>query len=171
MKKTALLYMVVFLCGVLTGWWLFNKDVRLIVSPDDPSLFLKAIHSAKREILVSVYVITNDEIVQALKQARERGVRVIVLVDGDLGANAKAVKELRSAGCTVKCIGKAFKHFHAKYMVIDNEVVIVGSHNLTYSAMAFNREVSLFVDNHLLASQLRALFFSDYRKAYICFTR
>ncbi|MBU4260314.1 MAG: helix-hairpin-helix domain-containing protein [Proteobacteria bacterium] len=45
---------------------------------------------------------------------------------------------------------------HAKIVVIDRRYSFIGSHNLTHSALAYNHEASLLIDNSDLAAQLTA---------------
>ena len=45
---------------------------------------------------------------------------------------------------------------HAKMVVIDRRYSFIGSHNLSHSALAYNHEVSLLIDNSDLAAQLTA---------------
>ena len=169
-KKTIVFIFLSFFLGLFIGKVLFSQTSYLITTPGTArEVILNAIENAKQEILISVYVLTSDDVVDALKRAKERGVKVIVLVDGHIKTNAEAIKILRSDGIVVRCVSKPYKHFHAKFIIVDNRLIIVGSHNLTNSALLFNREVSVVIENKVLSSELRSIFFEDFDKSYVCF--
>ncbi len=171
-RKTVILCVLAFLLGIFLGKTLFSQTSYLITTPGNAKqTILSAIKNANKEILISVYVLTSHDVIDALKKAKERGVKVIVLVDGNVGANAEAVEALRNEGIVVKCVSKPYKHLHAKFIIVDNKLIIVGSHNLTNSALLFNREVSVVIENIILSSQLRSIFFEDFDKGYVCFAK
>lgn len=92
------------------------------------------------------------KMLQALTLAAARGVRVQVLTQHD-GVRA----ELKQR----KIESKALYHeklVHAKMMVIDSKVVIIGSHNYTQSAFARNLEVSVLVESPELGADLQKYF-------------
>lgn len=75
----------------------------------------------------------NQSIVRAIR----RGVSVRAVVNSDSIANV-----LRSVGVNVKkCISKHL--LHSKFLIIDNSVLITGSHNYTQSAFTSNFEFSV----------------------------
>jgi phosphatidylserine/phosphatidylglycerophosphate/cardiolipin synthase-like enzyme len=77
---------------------------------------------------------------QAVVRAVRRGVKVRVIAN-----NAEIVKVLNELGC--KAIKLTSKNLvHAKMMLIDSEIVIVGSHNYTQSAFQMNYELSVILD-------------------------
>ncbi|MEQ8164223.1 MAG: phospholipase D-like domain-containing protein, partial [Smithellaceae bacterium] len=48
------------------------------------------------------------------------------------------------------------KTTHTKLVVIDSRLVLLGSHNLTQSALKYNNEISLLIDRPDLAREARA---------------
>lgn len=78
---------------------------------------------------------------QAIVQSARRGVQIRAVVNSDAVA-----APLRSAGVSVK------KHLsahllHAKIMIIDDQIIITGSHNYTQSAMSANYELSVILED------------------------
>jgi len=98
-------------------------------------------------------------IVNALIQAKKRGVTVTVLLE-ESGYDKNITKEnMRVANKLRKNkIAVTFDSpkttTHTKVIVIDKRYCFVGSHNLTHSALAYNNEFSLLIDNQKLAKQL-----------------
>ena len=89
-----------------------------------------------------------SQINQALVRAARRGVSVQTLLNYD-----EIVPVLRSVGINAKKYN--FKHLlHAKSIVIDREIIVLGSHNLTQNAMCNNVEMSLIIDDTELAGRI-----------------
>lgn len=76
---------------------------------------------------------------QAIVRASQRGVEVRVIT---------AYQDIVDVLLSVKVKAKKYRHrglLHSKLIIIDKEVVIQGSHNLTSSAMRSNVESSMIV--------------------------
>lgn len=99
------------------------------------------------------------ELVSALGEARLRGVVVRVILensgyDEELNkANREAARQLQQEGITASFDSPSVTT-HAKMAVIDQRFCLVGSHNLTQSALVRNREISIMLDNPRLAGEL-----------------
>ncbi len=131
---------------------------------------VRAIGQARKEILVAVYAFTSDEIAWALVKARQRGVKVQVIVDHEFDKQNEASKRsfLERQGLPVRRIsglntGKQQRGsglMHQKFAVIDRSLVLTGSYNWTLSADRFNDEnLLLFHDAGALAEEYRNEFF------------
>ena len=117
------------------------------------SLVAQEITKAKKSIYVQAYGLTSNAIIYQLKAAKDRGVKVFVLLDGgNLSDNDAVYQELRSAGLVVatdKMPGIA----HNKVMIIDKHKVITGSFNFTNAADTRNAENVLLIDDTNVAAQ------------------
>ena len=98
-------------------------------------------------------------LVKELGRAAARKTRIRVILeksdyDDNLNKeNSKVAKKLRKKG--IKVIFDSPKTTtHAKLVVVDRRYCLVGSHNLTHSALAYNHELSLLVDSRDLAEEL-----------------
>jgi phosphatidylserine/phosphatidylglycerophosphate/cardiolipin synthase-like enzyme len=131
---------------------------------------LREIESAKKELLVAVYAFTNDDLANALVQAKKRGVAVQVVVDREFDlANenskgkfleAQKIPLRRMSGVKSKSLEKDAGLMHQKFAVIDRRIVFTGSYNWTRSAELFNDEnLLLFRDAGPLAEEYRSAFF------------
>ncbi|HEY4317643.1 MAG TPA: phospholipase D-like domain-containing protein [Herbaspirillum sp.] len=114
---------------------------------DVEGLIAETLAGAHREILVQAYLLTSKRLVDALRQARRRGVQVSVLLDASqVAALAVARKQemaLRASGIAVW--GETgYANAHNKVIVIDagsaDAAVITGSYNFTWSAQHKNAE-------------------------------
>lgn len=76
---------------------------------------------------------------QLVFNSAKRGVRVRAIVNSD-----DACGNLRRGGVAVQR-HRSFHLLHAKLMIIDDEVVITGSHNYTQNALSANYELSVIL--------------------------
>lgn len=120
---------------------------------DIEGMIVEVIASAKKQVLVQAYVLTNRPITKALIAAKKRGVSVMMLVDANqFSKDATArVGDLLLSGIPVWTETK-YHSAHNKVMVIDaslpNATVITGSFNFSWSAQHRNAENVLFVRNN-----------------------
>lgn len=98
-------------------------------------------------------------IAEELIKARKRGVRVRVILENSgydeklNQANNSVAEKLKKNQVTVE-FDSPGRTAHAKIVVIDRRYCLVGSHNLTESALARNHEFSLLIDSRPLAREL-----------------
>ncbi len=153
-----------------------NTVLQIAASgPDSPAStiklsFLKAINIAKTGILLTTpYLIPGGSIMDALKVAVLGGVRVRILVPGISDShlvNAAAWSnygELLKAGVEIYLYQKGF--IHAKTMVIDEAISVVGTANMDHRSFDLNFEVNAIIYAVDFAEQLRKSFLSDLRSA------
>lgn len=139
----------------------------LFVLPDDgASVVLDEFASARRTIDIAVYLLTADEVVDALADAVERGVRVRVLLEpnpyggfGDVEADAA---HLRALGVDVRFSGKDVRFGHIKTFVVDDRVALITSLNLTAAALTDNRELGVVSTEPAVVATAHDLFEADW---------
>jgi cardiolipin synthase len=130
-------------------------------------LYLLAIASAREQIdIQSPYLITDESSQWSLKEARNRGVRIRMLVEGDK-TDAKTVK-YASRGDYEKLLEMGIEiseyqptMMHTKAITIDDLMSIVGSANFDNRSLELNDELNVAVFDPALARRLRADFDKD----------
>ena len=108
------------------------------------SLIAQQISQAKESIFVQAYGLTSDMIINQLKTAHERGVKVKILLDGG------NLSDNQDVGINVyydKMPGIA----HNKVMIIDRKKLITGSFNFTSAADKKNAENVLLIEDTYIA--------------------
>jgi len=153
-----------------------NAYVQIVGSgpdSDQPSVLfsiLQAIYLAKKEILITTpYFIPGDNIIDALRIAATSGLSVKLLVPGKgdsrlVNAAAKAnYSDLLKAGVEIYCYNKGF--VHAKTVVSDGMLSIVGTANMDYRSFELNFEVNALIYDNKFSEQLREVFFTDLKDA------
>lgn len=136
------------------------------VSPSILFTLLKAIDTAKDEILITTpYFIPGESLMDALIIASMSGVSVKLIVpyisDSRI-VNAAAhsyYDDLLKAGVRIFRYKKGF--IHAKSLVIDSKLAIVGTANMDQRSFDLNFEVMALVLDHKVAEDLRAVFYKD----------
>lgn len=128
---------------------------------DIEDVYLKAIRQAQREIIiVNAYFFPGRRFRRALRSAVRRGVRVILLLQGQveyelLNYAAQALYgHLLDAGVEIYEYQNSF--MHAKVAVIDKRWATVGSSNIDPFSLLLAREANVVVDDSLFAEELRA---------------
>jgi phosphatidylserine/phosphatidylglycerophosphate/cardiolipin synthase-like enzyme len=124
------------------------------------------IRGAKRRIICAFYLFKVTEsrrnipaaIAGELVRARQRGVEVTVILEAgrEVGEeNLAAAGILVKGGINVVYLRKRRGVTHVKAAAIDDRYVLIGSHNLSQSALTSNNELSVVLDSPPLAMQVR----------------
>ncbi|AEH06127.1 phospholipase D-like domain-containing protein [Methanothermococcus okinawensis] len=108
---------------------------------------LNLISSAKKEINIIMFSVykckKTEDILYELINARKRGVMVRVILDGEVESNRTIKHLLSSERIPVKLTER--QRTHNKLIIVDNETVVLGSHNWTDKALFENRESSVAI--------------------------
>jgi len=149
-----------------------DKHVQITASGPDSDVptikfaLLQAINLAEKEILITTpYFIPSKSIMDALLISGKSGVHVKLLVPGQSDSklvNAAACSyyaDLLKSGVEIYRYQKGF--VHAKTMVIDNEIAIVGTANMDVRSFDLNFEVNAIVYDEEITNELRTAFYKD----------
>ncbi len=131
-------------------------------------MYLMAITSSERTVdLASAYFVPDDIMVRALVAARERGVRVRVLVPGPhidselVRISSKKVwGDLLAAGVEISIYQPTM--LHTKMLIVDGQMVSVGSTNFDVRSFELNDEASLNLYDEAIAARMAATFERDW---------
>ncbi|WP_194844830.1 phospholipase D-like domain-containing protein [Candidatus Rhabdochlamydia porcellionis] len=107
---------------------------------------LQLINQAQKTIDVAAFTLTHPLICDALISAKNRNVRLHVVLDGysAKGASKKALEQLKAQGISV-CASQGAHLLHHKLCVIDQEILITGSANWTKAAFSKNADILLIL--------------------------
>lgn len=119
-----------------------------IIGRQFPEKVIPLINNAKNSIDIVVfdwrwYPFDPAASVQLFNQAIVRAVRRGVRVRGVVNS-VEILNILNKQGCQIKKLVTT-NLVHAKFMVLDNEIAVIGSHNYTQSAFQMNLEVSVIL--------------------------
>lgn len=134
-------------------------------------MYLMSIAAAKRTIDIEASYFVPDELIsKALIAARQRGVRVRILLPGPhidsetvRIASKREWGELLLAGVEIHLYQPTM--LHVKLLVVDNYLVSVGSTNFDIRSFRLNDEASLNVYHAGFAQEMTAVFEKDLQSA------
>lgn len=106
----------------------------LLIFPEDSAdAIINAIHNAKKSLRVKMFLFTDPALINALIDARKRGVEVRVMLNparrNGEEENIETHKALEAAGIEVRDSNPNFVLTHEKSMVVDDELAFVKSLN------------------------------------------
>lgn len=167
------MFVGVFIFGFFVSW--FVRDYYLI---DIIPLFdnqyapkvISLINNAKKSIHIVMFEMKFYEnnnlakkLLNALIGARYRGVEVKVLIEGgDYWNNLSAIHNKTFEYLSYYNVSVKFdeqgKTTHAKFIVIDSEIIILGSTNWAYYSLSKNHEVNVIIKDPILAWKFEQYF-------------
>lgn len=126
-----------------------------------PACFAELIHSARDELVITTpYFVPDEQLLFALTSAARRGVRTLLVLPKRndswivAGASRSYYKDLIDAGVEIhEFVGGLL---HAKTMVIDRCVCLIGSANLDRRSFELNFENNILFEDATFASRVRA---------------
>ncbi len=140
---------------------------------DVPTLMFSMVQTiglAEKELLITTpYFIPGESIMNALHVAALSGVKIKILVPDKSDSalvNAAARSyygELLTAGVEIYLYKKGF--VHAKTMVSDGQLCIIGTANMDHRSYELNFEVNSMIYDTSTAEQLRDVFYEDIKDA------
>lgn len=162
-KKLLLILLFAFWAGAGQA-----AELRLLSGAELAPALIRSLRGAKQSALLATYVFRlrhrgrTGELARELVRARKRGVKVEVFLEatGKRGdsleeANRQAAAWLKNRGVLVRFDGPK-RRSHAKAASIDSQTCFVGSHNLTESALKYNHELSVQVNDASFCRGLEA---------------
>ena len=129
--------------------------------PAMTACFASLIHAARREIIITTpYFVPDDQLIFAILSAARRGVRVVMILpqrnDSRIvaGASRSYYDDMIEAGVALYEYGPGL--LHAKTMVVDRCVTLLGSANLDRRSFELNFENNILFYNKALTEEVCA---------------
>jgi len=130
-------------------------------------MYLMTIAAAEHSIdLSAAYFIPDELISKALIAARHRGVRIRILMPGkNTDSDAARIASKASWGPLLLAGVEMYEYeptmFHNKVLIVDQQMVSLGSTNFDLRSFQLNDEASLNVYDHDFAVQMTGVFLDD----------
>lgn len=147
-----------------------DKPVAAFVLPDASDAPLTGLEEADDRLYLAAYTLTSERVTTELIAAHQRGVDVVVLVEGGpVGGipakQADRLNELTAAGVDVQVMSgdrTRFRYQHAKYAVVDDRAVVLTENwKPSGTGGAENRGWGLTIESPKTADELAAVFEHD----------
>ena len=134
---------------------------------------LQAINSAQKSIQLEDYMFTlggaSGPVAQALIAKARAGVDVRVILDrapyGGHNPNPATAQALQAGGVQCQTSSPAFTYTHEKSMVVDGQVAVVMTFNMTNAGVASNREYGVVDTNPQDVADISNVFVADWNRA------
>jgi cardiolipin synthase len=162
----------------------FAFSVQVAEAPtSNLALTISAIQSAKKSLLVNIYEMSSSDIADAIIERVEAGVQVEILEEGQpVGGMSKGAREIQNQIIDAMKAHNAANHFfemsskaggtrryhfnHAKYAVIDEKALLIGSENYSptghpRSGAVGNRGWEVLVHDAAIAHRYQSIFAED----------
>ncbi len=129
-------------------------------------MYMGAIAAAKKRLYITTpYFIPNDSVMNSIKLAALKGVDVRLLVPGISdshivnAASCSNYQELLEVGVRIYRYNKGF--IHAKTMVVDDNLSIIGTANMDIRSYDLNFEINAILFDRRINSELYTTFMND----------
>jgi phosphatidylserine/phosphatidylglycerophosphate/cardiolipin synthase-like enzyme len=144
---------------------------RLLVMPDDGgAAVVELIDQSCEELLLKQFKLQSEQIEQALFRARERGVRVRVMLNPHTSGgdrwNDEAFALLQSHGVEVVWTSECFPVTHEKSIVIDGHAALIATFNLSEKYFTETRDYGVISHDPVVIEQVRAGFEADWHRSF-----
>ena len=146
----------------------FQPGALAMLPDDGRAIYLEAFAAARAEIRIGICVLFDQEILEGLRRALDRGVRLRVIVDGGRYAALPEEREqlavqLTAAGAQLHLSNPIFPRSFAKVILIDDRYAVVGSACLDPTTFAQYRDYAYVSASRGLVRGLARLFENDWR--------
>ncbi len=129
-------------------------------------IFFVALTSAEKTIFIETpYFVPDEGSIMALKTAALSGLDVRIILQGvpdhkiTYWASLSYVEELLASGVRIYQYQKGI--LHAKILILDGEIGVIGSTNFDIRSFSLNFEISAFIYDEPLAQRLERDFYQD----------
>lgn len=167
-----LLSVFVFICSVTWSQALPAEDVQLVTNGQYFQVAQKMIREAKRSIQVMMFEMgfyekypntPSNLLIKELIDAKKRGVKVEVILEVKEGEDRTTKRnqhtgKILSQGGVEVIFDSLLKTTHTKFMVVDDQLSLLGSTNWTYYALTNNHEASVLIRSKEVAKELKEYF-------------
>lgn len=153
-------------------------DMQIVSSGPDSEVqaikkgFIKMISMAKESVYIQTpYFIPDDALMETIKIAILSGIDVKVMLPNKpdhpfiYRATLSYAEELVESGAEVYIYDKGF--LHAKTIVIDGEILSIGTANFDVRSFKLNFEINTFMYDRILAKEQVEIFKNDLKDSYL----
>ena len=126
--------------------------------PDCKKLILEHIDSARIELCICVFTISDNDIGRALINAHKKGIDIRIITDNDKVLDTGSdIYDLSLIGIPIRT-DLTSNHMHHKFSIADGKQLITGSYNWTRSAELYNQENVILTEHLELVNPFKAEF-------------
>ena len=148
---------------------------ELVIEPDSGRApIIRLIDTALFDIKIESYMISDNDVIKALKKAEKRGVAVHVLLEKspsyNFGAAEQAYNELKAASIEVEWGNPAFESTHQRSMVVDERFAVIMTMSFSRNSFYKNRDFALITNDTSKVLEILRVFDADLYRTDTIFT-
>ena len=157
MKKSLRLFLVILLCISAVGCSnkiqetpnTYHTEIYFSPDGDTANRIIKAIDGSISTIDLAIFDLTSQDISQAFKRAKKRGIKIRIIADSRQAKGAHSViQSLLDEGFDIRIRhGKGRGIMHNKFDIFDCKLMVTGSYNWTHNAEHNNYENAIFISD------------------------
>ena len=163
-------FLVIF--SSVNSWGFEAKKVEFLIDSGYFPVVKRLINSAQKSVQVMMFEASyyreypgspSNQLIEAVADAGKRGLKVEVILEikkkteRTTKRNLKTGQILKKAGVEV-IVDPEHTTTHTKLLIIDGNIVVLGSTNWTYNALTKNREISTVIYSEESAKHLQDYF-------------
>jgi phosphatidylserine/phosphatidylglycerophosphate/cardiolipin synthase-like enzyme len=125
------------------------------------SKIVELLKSAKDSIFLSIFIITDNAILEIIKEKLDAGIEIEIYCFENSDFNNKYIVD------TLQQYSFQYDYFnyykitedvlHAKVLIIDDTKIVIGSANLTYGGFVKNYEMGIYLEDNAMSNQITKL--------------
>ncbi len=142
-----------------------NPPLKVWMGPEDGlyNRVVNALDGAQSTALVAMFQLNSTSIIDALIAAKGRGVDVVVVLDEVQATDPQALADETLVAASIPVIlahatGGNYAEMHSKFLVVDHQLVLMGSTNWTNLGFYYNDETLVVIDDAHLADRFEGKF-------------
>ncbi len=141
----------------------------VLFSPEGPvkETIIENIKLSEKTIDIAAFMFTAGEIAEALHNAKERGVKIRIVIDQRQNKKSHPVLEfIKEEGFDLQFLkGNIGGHMNNTFAIFDARQLVTGSYNWTEYAEKYNYENAVFIDDPSVIKMFREEFEILYEKS------
>lgn len=135
----------------------------------------RLIDSAEHSVVIqNPYIVLTDELAAALVRAAERGVKIVIHTNSPTSADHLIVqgfflkdwRRILQHLPGARIFGSKERAIHAKVMIVDDRVTMIGTYNLDPLSESVNSEVAALIEDRGFAARVRKDIADDIEHSY-----
>ena len=146
-----------------------EKDFKIVVSGDKWLQFgaittsraiNELIEECERSLILTIYIINNKDILDQIERALIRNIKIDIYMyelDKRFEWATFKINKLNEIFSNLNVYISSVEFIHAKVLIADGHLTLIGSANLTKQGLSTNYELGILLDNEEIAYKVKKI--------------
>lgn len=149
-----------------------NIVVKILNDENYYNEVISLIRNANNSIYIMIFKINyytkyinspSNNLLREVSKAKKRGLDIKIILD-KMFSNNEVYEFLKNNSINFRVSGNV-RVSHAKFLIIDNHIVIIGSTNWSFYSLRKNREANVIIDSKTIANKFTNYFFDIWNES------